>query len=78
MKNLILYTKPECHLCDEMKVDIKALKEEFKFDLEEVNIENDPVLFEKYKVKIPVLIFEGRIIAKYSIDKTKILKILSQ
>lgn len=61
-----------------MKVDIKALKEEFKFNLEEVNIENDPVLFEKYKVKIPVLIFEGRIIAKYSIDKTKILKILSQ
>ncbi len=61
-----------------MKVDIKALKEEFKFNLEEVNIENDPVLFEKYKEKIPVLIFKGRMIAKYSIDKKKILKILSR
>lgn len=76
MNKLILYTRPECHLCDVMKEDILSLKNELEFTLEEVNIEKDSDLLEKYKEKIPVLTLNGRIIAKYSVDRKKLMNIL--
>lgn len=61
-----------------MKVVLNELKKEFIFFFEEVNIEKDPELFEKYKEKIPVLIYKGRMIGKYRIDKKKFIKFLLQ
>jgi glutaredoxin len=59
-----------------MKEDILSLKNELEFTLEEVNIEKDSDLLEKYKEKIPVLTLNGRIIAKYSVDRKKLMNIL--
>ncbi len=61
-----------------MKVVLNELKKEFIFFFEEVNIEKDPELFEKYKEKIPVLLHKGRMIGKYRIDKKKFIKFLLQ
>jgi hypothetical protein len=36
---LILYTKPGCHLCDEMKLEIQRADCADLFALDEVNIE---------------------------------------
>lgn len=77
MKRLILYTKPDCHLCDVMKAELTELKKEFDFSLEEVNIETDKNSFEKYKEKIPVLMLQGRMLAKYKLNKTLLLKKLT-
>ncbi len=74
MHKIIFYTKYGCHLCDEMKEVLKKVRSEIKFDLEEVNIENDNELFEKYKVKIPLLMINGKIFAKYRIDEAKLRK----
>lgn len=57
-----------------MKEVLEKVRSEIKFDLEEVNIENDNELFEKYKVKIPLLMFNGKIFAKYRIDEAKLRK----
>ncbi len=77
MNKLILYTKPACHLCNEMKDEISNLKRIVNFDFEEVNIKQNELLYEKYKEKIPLLMMNGRMIAKYYIDKEKLLKIIS-
>ena len=77
MNKMILYTKPVCHLCDEMKYVIANLKKESEFDFEEINIELNETLFDKYKEKIPVLMLNGRMIAKYHISEEKLLQILT-
>jgi len=57
---LTLYTKPDCHLCDELKRDLADLRSEFGFALTERNILEDAALEQQFQYLIPVLEIEGR------------------
>jgi len=54
-----LYSKPGCHLCEEMKLEIARANCAEVFDLEEVNIESNPELWTRYRFDIPVLLIDG-------------------
>lgn len=56
---VILYTKPGCHLCDEMKEEILRAGCSDLYTLDEVNIESDPNLLARYLYEIPVLLIDG-------------------
>jgi thiol-disulfide isomerase/thioredoxin len=51
------YTKPKCSLCDDVRILLSQLRKEYPLDVEEINILDDPNLYEKYKYEIPVLLF---------------------
>lgn len=57
--HVTIYTKPGCHLCDEMKSEIARADCAEAFDLKEVNIESDAELFARYRFDIPVLLING-------------------
>lgn len=57
MLQVRLYTKPICGLCDDLKAELDALAPTYPHQLEEVNIESDPALFEQFRYIIPVLSF---------------------
>jgi len=56
---VIIYSRPGCHLCEEAKGVILASNCAHLYSLEEVNIEKDPELLERYKHDIPVITFDG-------------------
>ena len=56
---VILYTKPDCPLCDELKGDLAEFQAEMGFELTERNIEKDKTDFRRYRYLIPVLDIEG-------------------
>jgi glutaredoxin len=63
--NVILYTRPGCHLCDEAKAEMLAAGCGDEYVLTEVNIETDPVLEERYGWEIPVIVINGVKAFKY-------------
>lgn len=65
---VMLYTRPGCHLCDEAKSQIAPLLAEFGTRLHEVNIDADPALRERYNLDVPVIFLAGRKIAKHRVD----------
>jgi glutaredoxin len=65
---VILYTRPGCHLCDEAKLQIAPLLAEVGGRLQEINIDADPELRERYNLDVPVIFLEGRKIAKHRVD----------
>ena len=73
------YTKPKCSLCDEARILLNKLEKEYSLDVEEVNILNDPTLYERYKYEIPVLSFpdlsqlQGRIEPKRLREKLDLI-----
>lgn len=67
-REVTLYTRPGCHLCEEAKVAIAPLLREFGAALREINIENDPVLEERYGWDIPVVFIGPRKAAKHRVD----------
>lgn len=60
-----LYTRPGCHLCEEMRREMLAAGCADEYQLEEVNIDDDPVLKQTYGLKIPVLTINGKLAFKY-------------
>jgi glutaredoxin len=56
---VILYSKPGCHLCDEMKAEIASAGCADHYNLREVNIESDSELRAEYRYDVPVLLIDG-------------------
>jgi glutaredoxin len=63
--HVILYTRPGCHLCEEAKAEMLAANCAGSYTLEEVNIETDPALKERYGWEIPVIFINGIKAFKY-------------
>jgi glutaredoxin len=64
-----IYSKANCHLCDEAKEIIKKVKKDTAFTLIEIDITKDSQIFEKYKYDIPVININGIIAFKYKVDE---------
>jgi glutaredoxin len=56
---VVIYSRPGCHLCDDAKKVILQSNCSNKFTLSEINIENDPELLRRYKYDIPVVTING-------------------
>ena len=76
---LTIYSKPGCHLCDEMKVVVeRTIDSRDEISLEEIDISSQPELLERYGLEIPVLMIDGRKIAKYRISEQELTKVLDR
>jgi Glutaredoxin-like domain (DUF836) len=65
MTVITLFTRPGCHLCDEAREAILALREELPpFELDEVNIEQDDGLLTRYLERIPVVAVDGEVVSE--------------
>jgi glutaredoxin len=66
---LVLYGRPDCHLCDEARAGLEALLADgISFELEEVDIESDDELLRRYLERIPVIEVEGEIVSELWLD----------
>ncbi|HLN97127.1 MAG TPA: glutaredoxin family protein [Pyrinomonadaceae bacterium] len=57
--DVIIYSRPGCHLCDEARHAIEAAGCGAEYTLEEINIESDPGLMKRYRYDIPVITING-------------------
>jgi glutaredoxin len=57
---LILYGRPGCHLCDDMKEIVAPVVRELGCTLEQIDISGNPELEARYGTEIPVLLVNGR------------------
>jgi len=67
-RDVTLYSRPGCHLCEEAKAAIAPLLREFGAALREVNIEEDATLKERYDWDIPVIFIGAHKAAKHRVD----------
>jgi len=75
---LTIYTRPGCHLCQEMKAIVERVVSDLRATarIEEINIADDPDLEERYGSEIPVLLVNGRKAAKYRVSEQELTRIL--
>ncbi|MGH9139868.1 MAG: glutaredoxin family protein [Vicinamibacterales bacterium] len=75
---LTLYSRPGCHLCDEMKAVVQrvATTMAWPVTVEEIDISTDAGLETLYGPEIPVLLVDGRKVAKYRVAEGELRRIL--
>ena len=54
--NVVIYSRPGCHLCEEAKQAMRAAGCDDDYTLTEINIESDADLLERYRNDIPVIL----------------------
>ena len=64
---LTLYSRPGCHLCDDMKAVVEPLARQLGWTLEEIDITGDTTLEDQFGAEIPVLFVNGRKAFKYRV-----------
>jgi glutaredoxin len=67
-REVTLYTRPGCHLCDEAKTAIAPLLAEFGAVLREINIDQDAAPRERYGQDVPVIFIGKHKAAKHQVD----------
>ncbi len=70
--HLTLYSKPGCHLCEEMKAVIERVSRRARIDLQVVDISTDADLDGRYGLEIPVLMIEEKKAAKFRITEEEL------
>jgi glutaredoxin len=69
VKTVVLYSRPGCHLCDEARAGILALRERgLRFELREIDIESDDQLLSRYLERIPVVQVDGEQVSELALD----------
>jgi glutaredoxin len=69
MPTVILYSRPDCHLCDEARAAILAIRDQgLRFELQEIDIDSDDELLSRYLERIPVVTVEGEIVSELILD----------
>jgi len=73
---LRLYSRPVCHLCDDMKavVDRVVRSTTVAVAVTEIDISGDPDLEARYGLEIPVLEIDGSRIAKYRVSEAELTR----
>ena len=76
MTEVTLYGKAGCHLCEEARAEIDAVRTRHPFDLEEVDVSTDPVLHGRYGERIPVVVVAGQEAFEYHVDGAELERLL--
>jgi glutaredoxin len=74
---LTIYSKPGCHLCDEMKAVVhRAVARRPDIAIEEIDISANRDLLDRYGLEIPVLTIDGTKVAKYRVTDDELVRML--
>jgi glutaredoxin len=77
VRDVRLYGRPGCHLCDEARELLASLREEVPaFELRDVDIDSDDELLRRFLERIPVIEVEGRIVSELVPDRAGLLAAL--
>ena len=74
MRRVVLYGKAGCHLCDEAREVVAAVRREHPFELEEVDVSTNPELHHTYGERIPVLALDGDELFEFHVDADELAR----
>lgn len=76
LPEIVLYSKPACCLCEQVKEQLTRIQEEHKFVLHEINILEDLAVYKLFKDEIPVIFVNGKKAFKYRLDEKRFIRML--
>ena len=78
MREVVLYTRSGCCLCDDAKEALRLARAQVQFRVREVDIDSDPALYEAHRYDIPVIEIDGRRAFKHRITPRQLVERLSR
>lgn len=77
MREVTLYGRPGCHLCEDARAVLERLRAELPFALVERDIEQDEALLKAYLERIPVIAVDGEELFDFFVDEGELRRRLA-
>ena len=71
--HLILYTRRDCCLCEEMKCIVREVAAGTPLSFQEIDVDSSPELQRRYGDQVPVLFINGRKAFKYRVTARELM-----
>ncbi|HET7133873.1 MAG TPA: glutaredoxin family protein [Gammaproteobacteria bacterium] len=78
MPPLLLYSRPECHLCEALAADLEPLLRASGAELTVVDVDSSPDLVRRYGLRIPVLVAGDVELSGYPLDRERVTRYLTE
>ncbi len=69
LREVVLYGRPGCHLCDDALVTLRRVGERVPFRLTQLDIEQDDALLCRFLERIPVVTLDGREVFEFFVPE---------
>jgi hypothetical protein len=76
MRRVVLYSRPGCHLCDEAREVVLAVRERHPFHFDEVDIEGSDDLVRDFGIRIPVITVDGEEAFEIEVDGSRLAELV--
>ena len=73
---VVIYSRVNCHLCEEAEKSVREVLTEIPFELEVIAINGYQELEKLYSEEVPVITINGDVHDYYKVDKQRLLKAL--
>ena len=77
MKNVLIYSRHGCHLCEIAEKTARDLQAEFPFQLSVKYIDNNSELEKEFGEKVPVIFIDDQPHDYWRLDKTRFIAAIS-
>jgi glutaredoxin len=75
---VVLYSRPDCHLCDDARAVLERVRADAPFELVERDIDADDRLLRAYLERIPVVEIDGREAFELFVDEAELRRMLGR
>jgi hypothetical protein len=75
---LTLYSRADCHLCDEMLEALRSLQGLDRFQIQVTDVDGDPALRQRYGDDVPVLTHGGRELCRHRLNAEAVVAYLAK
>ncbi|MGH9581018.1 MAG: glutaredoxin family protein [Terriglobales bacterium] len=74
LREVILYSRKSCHLCEIVKATLTRLESGGGFTWREVDVDSSEELRRQFTDEVPVIFIDGRKAFKYRMDEREFLR----
>jgi len=71
-KTILVYDRQGCHLCEQVVASLFQLQQQLGYEIEQIDIDSDPQLVQKYNADVPVVMYKGEVIFYHFFDETSL------
>jgi glutaredoxin len=68
-RQVILYTRQDCHLCDDAAEMLDDLAAELRFTITTIDIDTDEAFLARYNDVVPVIVVADKVVAMAPVDR---------
>jgi glutaredoxin len=76
-RQVVVYSRKGCHLCEVVKESLAKLSRRGGFTWQEVDVDSDSDLRRQFNDEVPVVFIDGRKAFKYRMDEQEFLRKLA-